>query len=355
MLTSNRKAAIGMLLLAGMIAFKGTAQSYFNPKQLSAEFESLSKSNPGKIQIHQIALSPGGHPVSIIEIGTETKQLQRLKSAILVIANPEGIDPLSSYASVSLAKKLLSTDALLQNTWYILPVLNPDALARYFDNVKWENPRNALAVNDDTDDAVDEDGPNDLNGDGYITEMRVRHPEGIWIVDESDPRLMRRADRTKGEKGLFKLYVEGIDSDGDGQYNEDPPGGINTGINFPHLFKPFTPTGGAWPGSSPEVYGLMKFVFSHPEISATFTFGSTNFCLVPPEGGRKGSVDLDNISLPDEFVEIFGAEKGKKYSMDEIIEMAQPMVPPGVELTPSMVASFLGLGAVVNPLPEDLA
>jgi hypothetical protein len=355
MLLLFRKAATCLLFLMGSMVLNGTAQSYFSPKQLSAEFESLSKSNPGKVLIHQIALSPGGNPVIIMEIGTEVKQAEKIKPAVFVMANPEGINPLSSYASVNLAKQLIASDKHLNHTWYILPVLNPDAYARYFDAVKWENPRNAMKVNDDMDDAIDEDGPNDLNGDGFITTMRVPDPQGIWIVDEKDPRLMRKADRTKGEKGVYTLYTEGIDSDGDGKYNEDPPGGVNTGINFPHLFQSFTQTGGSWPGSTPEVYGLMRFMFSHPEIAATFTFGSTNFCLVPPEGGRKGTADLDNITLPDDFVEIFGAEKGKKYSMDEIIEMAQPMVPSGVELTPSMVASFLGLGAVVNPLPEDLA
>jgi len=34
--------------------------------------------------------------------------------------------------------------------------------------------------------------------------------------------------------------------------------------------------------------------------------------------------------------------------------LIRPMVPPGIEVTEAMVASFLGLGAVVNPLEEDL-
>jgi len=36
------------------------------------------------------------------------------------------------------------------------------------------------------------------------------------------------------------------------------------------------------------------------------------------------------------------------------MDMVQDLVPPGMEVTESMIASFLGLGAVVNPLPEDL-
>jgi hypothetical protein len=343
-----------IILTIGLSIVNVNAQSYTNSKQLVTEFETLAKGNTSKVKIHQIATSPAGNPVIVVEIGTEVSQANKIKPAIFVAGNPEGITPIAGNAAIALAKQLLANDKSLKQTWYILPVLNPDAHNRYFDKVKWENPRNTLKVNDDQDDAVDEDGPNDLNNDGYITEMRVRDPQGTWVVDETDPRLMRKADRTKGEKGIYSLYQEGIDFDGDGLYNEDPEGGVNTGINFPHLFKAFNPSGGAWPGSTPEVYGVMKFIFSHPEIAATFTFGSTNFCLVPPEGGRKGSVDLDNIRIPDNYVDMLGAEKGKRYTMDEVMEMAQTIAPPGVELTSSMVASFLGLGAVVNPLPEDL-
>jgi hypothetical protein len=41
--------------------------------------------------------------------------------------------------------------------------------------------------------------------------------------------------------------------------------------------------------------------------------------------------------------------------MAEIIELVQPMLPAGMTADESLVAGFLGLGAVVNPLPEDLS
>jgi hypothetical protein len=36
------------------------------------------------------------------------------------------------------------------------------------------------------------------------------------------------------------------------------------------------------------------------------------------------------------------------------MDLVKPLVPEGMQVTESMIASFLGLGAVVNPLPEDL-
>ncbi|MCK7536581.1 MAG: hypothetical protein MZV63_39165 [Marinilabiliales bacterium] len=43
-------------------------------------------------------------------------------------------------------------------TWFIVPVGNPDAYARYFTRPLWSDPGNATPFNDDTDDQADEDG-----------------------------------------------------------------------------------------------------------------------------------------------------------------------------------------------------
>jgi len=179
-----------------------------------------------------------------------------------------------------------SGSATKNRTWFILPNGNPDAAARYLRKPLVADERNARRWNDDMDDQADEDGPDDLDGNGFITEMRVKDPAGEWIPVEGEPRLMRKADPSKGEKGIYKIHVEGIDNDGDGDFNEDPAGGANIGITFPHLFRPWTATGGRWPGSEPETFGIMKFAIDHPEIAMTFAFGSTNMCLQPPAGGR---------------------------------------------------------------------
>jgi hypothetical protein len=86
----------------------------------------------------------------------------------------------------------------------------------------------------------------------------------------------------------------------------------------------------------------------------TICFGETNFCMVPPRGGRKGTADYSKIKVPERIAKRFGYDPDKTYSMKEIMEKAKQMAPPGFELTESMVASFMGLGAAVNPQPEDL-
>ncbi len=98
----------------------------------------------------------------------------------------------------------------------------------------------------------------------------------------------------------------------------------------------------------------MKFVTDHPELAMTLNYGSSNMCLQPPAGGRPGSFDAKAIRIPEPMANQFGADASRTYTMEEIIELVRPMVPQGFEITESVVANFLGLGAVVNPLEEDL-
>jgi len=299
-------------------------------------------------------VSPGGNDVALLEIGTEVGKKHTLP-AVLVVANLDGVLPITTEAALSLADRLSQNAAATKNlTWYIVPNGNPDAAWRYFRQPLVADERNATKWNDDADDQADEDGPDDLDANQAVTEMRVKDPAGEWVPVEGEPRLMKKADTSKGEKGLYKLYSEGIDNDGDGEFNEDPAGGTNIAVTFPHLFHSWTAAGGRWPGSEPETFALLKFVMDHHEIAMMFGFGASNMCLQPPAGGRQGSFDANSIKIPERIATRMGLDPNRNYSMKEIMDFVRPMVPPGMELTESMIASFLGLGAVVNPMDEDL-
>ncbi len=343
-----------MYLSAQTVSLK--YDKYLSPKDLNSAITSLNNSFSQKSKLIDLSKSPGSNDLKLLEIGTETGSETKTNPAVLVVANMEGTVPVSSMAALYLADILLNSDQAHDSlTWYILVCGNPDALDHYFAESHPMDPRNAKPHNDDMDELLDEDGYNDLDSNGVITQMRVKDPAGTWISLEGEPRLMRKADPLKGEKGIYKLYKEeGLDDDGDGKYNEDGIGGINVGINFPHLFKPFTATSGLWPGCTDESFSLIKFVYEHPEIAMTFTYGSTNFCLVPPQGGRKAGADMNRIKIPKRMAPMLNADPDKTYTMSEVMEMTKAVVPPGMEVTESMVAGFLGLGAVVNPLSDDL-
>jgi len=334
---------------------KLTFDHYHSLPEISQYLRSLAQSHPQIAAFYRLAESPSGKDVLLIELGPEIGKKSKSLPAIMVVANLEGTIPLSSEAALYLCQSIINKPEVRKDkTWYILPVGNPDAAEKYFSKPLIEDGRNSKPFNDDKDDKVDEDGPEDLNGDGLITKMRVKAPEGQWLPVPGEPRLMKKVDWTKGERGIYKLYTEGIDNDGDGQYNEDGPGGVDIGLNFPHLFKYFTKTAGLWSGSEEESYNLIKFICSHREIAMTIVFGETNFCLIPPRGGRKGAVDLTKIKIPERIGKMLNIDTERTYTMKEIMDLVKQFVPQGMEVTESMIASFLGLGAVVNPLPEDL-
>ncbi len=329
--------------------------SYHSPAKLNKALQEFASANPKFTKLHKLAVSPGLHLVSLLEIGPETGKMKKSLPAVFVAANMEGTVPISSEAALYLIEMILKKPEVRKDkTWYVLACGNPDAAAAYFAKPLQMKTRNSRPHNDDMDDSTDEDGSDDLDGNGIITSMRVKDPQGEWIPVPGDPRLMKKADPVKGEKGIYKLFSEGLDNDKDGKYNEDGSGGVNIGINFPHLFKSHTKTGGNWAGSEEESYYLIKFINEHREIGLTFCFGATNFCLTPPRGGRQGSVDMDKIKIPERYGKAMGIDTSRTYTMKEIMEMMQPFVPSGMELTEAMIGSFLGLGAVVNPLPEDL-
>lgn len=343
-----------MLLVALLLLLPepvSATRKYSDPAAVNRSIEQLRQANPSLVKVHKFAVTPGGREMLMIEIGKSGTSVP----AVLVGANFSGLTPLATEAAMSLASRVVS-DASLNGklTWYILPIGNPDAYARFFTRPLWSDSGNGRPFNDDTDDQTDEDGYNDLDGNGIITRMRVKAHDGTWVPVEGEPRLMRKADAAKGERGIYKLYTEGIDDDGDGQYNEDVPGGTNINNNFPHLFKKFGRRSGLYPGSEPESEALLRFAFSHPEIAMVIAFGQTNYLLSPPKGGRKGSIDTGSIRIPREMGASLGIDVSRTYTLAEVIELVQPMLPPGMTADESMIASFLGLGEVVNPMPDDM-
>ena len=348
-----------LLMLAATLLVTGTrltAQSkpagekYHTNAEVHQIMTTLQQKS-GNAKIHTVATSPGGEPVTILEIGASLKNVP----AIFVGANFEGNVPLSTEGALYLAQMLLDSVQYTKNLkWYILANPNPDAAKGYFAKVKYERAVNDFEMNNDVDEATNEDGFDDLNGDGFITQMRVKDPEGRLIPSKTDARIMVPADVSKGERGEYKIYAEGIDNDGDGQYNEDGEGGINVGIGFPHLFPRDKKEAGLWSGQTPEVYSLMRFIFDRPEIAMVYTLGSSDFCLAAPKGGRKGGANLQNIKVPARYARMLDIDPNQSFTMDELVELLKKNMPAGMEVTPSMVAGMLGLGAAVNPLDEDV-
>jgi len=281
----------------------GQGASYLNHDGLTRELRSLANSSDA-VRMESVGTTRDGREVWMMEVGNPSGTPLTERPGVLVVANLEGDHLVGSQLALEMIRYLVANAAnedvgdLLDNqVVYVFPRMNPDGAEAMFGRVKSERMTNSLPYDDDNDGRVDEDGPEDLNGDGYITVMRVPDPDGAFMVDPENPRLMKRADASKGETGAYTLYWEGTDSDNDGFYNEDGPGGVDLNRNFQHAYPYWQADAGPYMVSEPESRALMDFVIAHRNIGAILTFGLTDNLVTPPDS-RGGLADASTLDLP---------------------------------------------------------
>ena len=279
----------------------GQVGSYLDQEGLTRELRALTQGS-NLVRMRSLAKTLGGRDVWMLEVGDPGGMPLAERPGVLVVANLEGDHLVGSALALESVRYLLrhASDeavkaALATRVFYVFPRLNPDGAEGMFAPVKWDRRTNGRPYDEDNDGRVDEDGPEDLNGDGYVSVMRVKDAAGAYVVDAADPRVMRRADATKGESGSFKLYVEGTDNDGDGFINEDGPGGVDLNRNFQHEYPYWQGDAGPYMVSEVESRALMDFVLAHRNISVVLTFGETDNLVTPPDarGALAGAKVLD--------------------------------------------------------------
>src|SRR5262249_20794034 len=93
----------------------------------------------------------------------------------------------SAYGSVPPITELVDRVA-----FYIVPSANPDGRAYWFSHPNTPNSSRGgqKPVDNDRDGFADEDGPDDLDGDGEISVMWRRDPNGTHKRSELDPNRM---------------------------------------------------------------------------------------------------------------------------------------------------------------------
>ena len=278
---------IRQLLYGGVMALVCMAQlteaqtaTYNNHAQLSTRLKNLSSKYAAQASVRSIGKSSGGRDLWLLTLG---KGDATKKPAILVVAGLDGTHLAGTELAIQTAEKMLgasnadSISKLLDaKTFYFLPSMNPDAQEQFSAKLKYERTGNDTKADDDRDGRMDEDPFEDLNGDGLVTWVRVEDLAGTFVASKEDPRILVKADPTKGESGKYLIFSEGTDNDKDNAFNEDGAGGINPEKNFTFDYQIFVTGGGEYAASEPEVRALLDFLYRAPNIFAVLTFGPNN-------------------------------------------------------------------------------
>jgi hypothetical protein len=266
---------------------------YHTSAEVNRSLQAWASEFPTLTEVYSIGNTLEGSPLMVLEITNEATGPAEDKPGFYYDGNIHageltGAEVALHFASYLLANygkdervtRLVDTRAL-----YIRPKFNPDGadLALTTAQTLRSTPR---PYDQDMDGLLDEDPPNDLDGDGHITQMRVANPEGAWYVSPDDPRLMVRRPGAGGGRGgrgadgppppegtqFYDVMSEGIDDDNDGRRNEDGVGGIDMNRNFPRNWGMEFEQGGAgpYPLSEPETAATIAFLNAHRNITGIF-------------------------------------------------------------------------------------
>ncbi len=199
------------------------------------------------------------------------------------VTGSESVMWLAQYLLTNYGKDPDVTHLLDTKTIYLKPVNNPDGEELYL-NTAQSNRSTVRPVDNDNDGLLDEDPPDDLDGDGLILTMRWKdEKKGTLKPDPGDPtgRIMKRVPPGQG---IYLSASEGIDNDGDGRVNEDGIGGLDLHRNYPANWRPqneatgrgFTQGGsGEFPLSEAETWAVVEFLLTHPNVFVVNSMDTT--------------------------------------------------------------------------------
>jgi len=292
-----RYVLISIIILFSMSISWSQITGYHSYAELKSKLKELADQHSQVITLNSHGETLGEKEILSLTVG---KGKTDTKPAILMVGGVNGTDLAGTEVLLQFVQsiaedynKVDSVKSLIDNvTLYIFPRVNPDASEAFFSKPQYARSFNMRAMDLDTDGKMDEDGYDDLNKDGYINWLRITEPGGDWLDDKDYPGLLKKADTGKGETGIYRLIQEGFDNDGDGQLNEDEPGGVNFNQNFTFKYKFFTPGAGFHQVSEVETRAVADFVYGHPNIAAVFSFSpndNLNKAWEAPKGPPKKS------------------------------------------------------------------
>ena len=319
------KKLIGLAVVIALLAFSLPAQKpdvgpisvplrfdhYYPLDQVYAALTALNKAYPALTTLEEVGKSDEGRPIMAMTVNNPKTGAALNKPGVYVDGNIHGNEIQGGEISLYLLDYLLGeygkneeVTALIDRTcFYVVPVVNADGRYHFFADPNDPSSNRGLRIptDDDHDGLIDEDGPDDLDGDGNICMMRKKDPFGAYKTDPEDPRLM--VPVKPGEKGEWTLLgEEGIDNDGDGKINEDGPGYVDPNRNWGFDWAPpYVQSGsGEYPFRGVGLKALAEWAFKKTNITLVWTFHNNGgMILRGPSRKNIGEFPAPDVAVYD--------------------------------------------------------
>ncbi len=269
---------------------------YYNYDEVNEALKMLHDAYPKLTTLDVVGKSEEGREIFALTVNNPETGEALSKPGVYIDGNIHGNEIQAGEVCLYYANMLLTkygenekiTKAVNRNAHYILPVVNVDGRYHFFEDANTMNSSRSIRVpkDDDGDGLFDEDPPDDLDGDGSITQMRIKDEFGDYKVDPEDERILVRIK--PGEKGEYTLLgSEGIDNDNDGKLNEDAEGYLDPNRNWGcNWMPPYVQSGaGNFPHSGVGLKAINEYIFARPNIIVGFSFHNSGgmWLRVPSE------------------------------------------------------------------------
>ena len=292
---------------------------YYDHVELTATLKALEKAYPGFMEMKSLGKTYRGRDIWGVILNNPKTGPAKHKPGFYIDANIHGNEIQGTEAALytlwyllkNYGKTELATRLLDERSFYVIPTMNPDSRDRYINGIANPNsPRTGLVPYDEDQDGVaDEDGPEDLDGDGSITMMWKKDPRGKYKRHPSHPELL--VPVRPGEKGEFNiLALEGIDNDGDGMVNEDAAGGYDMNRNYGYNWQPnYVQMGaGPYPFCWPETKATRDFLIANPNIAGSQNYHNFSGMIVR----GPGAINLGDFPVADRRIYDYIGKNGEK-------------------------------------------
>ena len=242
--------------------FEGPAASYPSVEDVSRLLGAWDRAGGERVQSLDLGTSEGGRVVPALQFGAALGPGEALASrpTVFLLGGADGRSLSGVLATLFTCHDLLSGRAPLDPSLCVIaiPMISPDGLAATLARTS-QSGHDARALDEDADGEIDEDGPDDLDGDGALLEMLIEDPRGGW-TPASDARFLVPA--RAGDAPRYLRVPEGRDDDGDGRYNEDGPGGVVIDRNFPVDWRGprRDPASGSLPLDAPQARAIAELM-----------------------------------------------------------------------------------------------
>lgn len=299
---------------------------YYDYKGYTTILQNLNKAYPNLSDLKSIGKSYEGKDMWVFTITNKSTGDHTTKPGMYIAGNIHANEIQATEVTLYTAWYLLENynrnewikDLVDTRSFYIIPTQSPDSRDKFMHEANTANsPRTGQVPRDDDGDGqMNEDRPDDLNGDGHITMMRKKVPKGLgsWKIHPDDDRLLMRCPPEETCE-YEMLGQEGFDNDGDGRVNEDGDGSYDPNRNWGWNWQPNYIQGGAdrYPFNLPETKNVSDFVKSHPNLIGAQSYHNTGGMILRGPGARDDRVEPADERIFD-YIGAIGEEQLPGYT-----------------------------------------